>query len=121
MANEPYAEYLGEGYCDKVRQLLTADDKICTDGMINSDVCIGAMKRMLEPYLEGGNVAFIAADKVLVQSEKDFATFQQAALYILRELCPHYKQGKGTAVSRAEVPEELEEEADELMQKAFVA
>ena len=52
MANEPYAEYLGEGYCDRVRLLLTADDKICTDGMINSDVVIGGMKRILAPHLE---------------------------------------------------------------------
>lgn len=94
-----YKEYLGEGYCDKVRQLLTADDKICTDGMINSDVCIGAMKRILAPYLEGGNVAFLPTDnKVRVQDEADFTTLQQAALYILAGvLC-------SPIISRAKVP-----------------
>ncbi len=99
MANEPYAEYLGEGYCDKVRQLLTADDKICTDTMINSDVCIGAMKRVLEPYLEGGNVAFLPTEnKVRVENETDYATFQQAALCILAGvLC-------SPIISRAKVP-----------------
>lgn len=97
MEKEPYAEYLGEGYCDKVRQLLTADDKICTDGMINSDVCIGGMKQMLAPYLEGSNI-ITTTDKVQVQDEADFATFQQAALYILAGiLC-------SPIASRAKVP-----------------
>ena len=77
-----YSEYLGEGYCDRVRKLLTADDKICTDTMINSDVVIGGMKRILAPYLEGSNI-ITTTDKVQVQDEADYATFQQAALYIL--------------------------------------
>jgi hypothetical protein len=97
MANEPYAEYLGEGYCDRVRKLLQADDKICTDTMINSDVCIGGMKRILAPYLEGGHI-ITTADKVQVQNETDYATLQQAALYILAGiLC-------SPIASRAKVP-----------------
>jgi hypothetical protein len=97
MANEPYAEYLGEGYCDRVRLLLTADDKICTDGMINSDVVIGGMKRILAPYLEGSNI-ITTTDKIQVQDEADYATFQQAALYILAGiLC-------SPIASRAKVP-----------------
>jgi hypothetical protein len=97
MANEPYAEYLGEGYCDRVRLLLTADDKICTDGMINSDVVIGGMKRILAPYLEGSNI-ITTTDKIQVQDEGDYAAFQQAALYILAGiLC-------SPIASRAKVP-----------------
>jgi len=95
--NEPYAEYLGEGYCDKVRQLLTADDKICTDTMINSDVVIGGMKRILAPYLEGSNI-ITTTDKIQVQDEGDYAAFQQAALYILAGvLC-------SPIISRTKVP-----------------
>jgi len=83
MAKEPYTKYLGEGYCDRVRKLLTTDDKMCTDTMINSDVCIGGMKQILTPYLEGSNVTFVPTDKVQVKDEVDYAAFQQAALYIL--------------------------------------
>lgn len=79
-----YKDYLGEGYHNKVRKLLMADDKICTDMMIDSDIVIGGMKKMLAPYLEGSNVAFITGDnKVHVQNEEDFAAFQQAALCFL--------------------------------------
>lgn len=79
-----YKEYLGEGYHDRVRKLLTADDKLCTDTMIDSDIVIGAMKKILAPYLEGGQTGFILADKkVHVENEEDFAVFQQAALYLL--------------------------------------
>ena len=93
-----YSEYLGEGYCDRVRLLLTADDKICTDGMINSDVVIGGMKRILAPHLEGSELAYLPTDKVQVQDEADYATFQQAALYILAGiLC-------SPIISRAKVP-----------------
>ena len=31
-----YSEYLGEGYCDRVRKLLTADEKICTDTIVEN-------------------------------------------------------------------------------------
>jgi hypothetical protein len=96
--NEPYAEYLGEGYCDKARRLLTADDKICTDTMINSDVVIGGMKRILAPYLEGNELAYIPNDKVQIRDEGDYVMFQQAALYILAGiLC-------SPIASRAKVP-----------------
>jgi hypothetical protein len=78
-----YSDYLGEGYHDRVRKLLTADDKICTDRMIDSDVVIGAMKRILAPYLEGAPCFTVTDNKVRVKNEEDYAKFQQAALYIL--------------------------------------
>lgn len=97
MENEPYAEYLGEGYCDKVRKLLMADDKICTNRMIDSDIVIGAMKKMLAPYLEENPFEFID-NKVHVENEDEFAKFQEAALYFLAGiLC-------SPIMSRAKVP-----------------
>ncbi len=93
-----YSDYLGEGYHDRVRKLLTADDKICTDTMIDSDIVIGAMKRILAPYLEGVPGFVLADNKVQVENEEDYAKFQQAALFILAGiLCP-------PIISRAKVP-----------------
>jgi len=92
-----YKTYLGEGYHDKVRKLLTADDKICTNTMIDAPVVIGAMKKLLAPYLEQSPFQF-GDKKVQVENEEEFAEFQQAALYLLAGiLC-------SPIISRAKVP-----------------
>lgn len=47
-----YEEYLGEGYHEKVRKMLTADDKLLPNSIIDADVNIGAMKRLVAPAIE---------------------------------------------------------------------
>jgi len=92
-----YKTYLGEGYHDRVRKLLLADDKICTDKMIDSPVVIEGMKKLLAPYLEDNPFEFID-NKVHVENEEEFAKFQEAALYFLAGiLC-------SPIISRAKVP-----------------
>ncbi|MBA1335851.1 MAG: hypothetical protein HPY66_1669 [Firmicutes bacterium] len=79
-----HEEYLGEGYHDKVRKLLGADNKICTNTMIDADINIGAMKKIITPYLQGGPVGFgLAGQRVEINTEDRFATLQQGALFIL--------------------------------------
>lgn len=93
-----YSDYLGPDYHDRVRKLLTADDIICNNRMIDSDIIIGAMKRILAPYLEGAPGFVLGDNKVQVENEEDYAVFQQAALFILAGiLCP-------PIISRAKVP-----------------
>lgn len=92
-----YETYLGEGYHDKVRKLLTADDKICTNTMIDSPIVIEGMKKLLAPYLEESAFEF-TDNKVHIESDEEFAKFQEAALYFLAGiLC-------SPIMSRAKVP-----------------
>jgi hypothetical protein len=44
---EAYKDYLGTGYHDKIRKLLTADRKLLPDSMIDADYNIGAMKLLI--------------------------------------------------------------------------
>jgi len=83
MSNELYSDYLGEGYCNKVRKILGVDDKICTNLMINSSTVIGGMKMILAPYLSGKSITNLAINKVNVKNEADYIIFQEAALYAL--------------------------------------
>lgn len=80
-----YSDYLGEGYHERVRKLLMADDKICTNRMIDSDIIIGGMKKVLAPYLEGSGI-FSFTDKINIKNEEEFAKFQETAIYILAGL-----------------------------------
>lgn len=46
-----YEEYLGEGYHDKVRKMLTVDEKVLPNSVIDADLNIGGMKQLLSPAL----------------------------------------------------------------------
>jgi len=43
--------YLGEDYHNVIRKILFADEKLCTNTMIDADINIGAMKEMLTPAI----------------------------------------------------------------------
>ncbi len=47
-----YEEYLGEGYHDKVRKMLSVDDTLLPNNIIDADINIGAMKLLISPSLE---------------------------------------------------------------------
>lgn len=47
-----YKEYLGEGYHEKIRMMLTADTTLLADKIIDADANIGAMKKLIAPAIE---------------------------------------------------------------------
>jgi len=47
-----YKEFLGEGYHEKIRKMLTADEALLPDRIIDADLNIGAMKKLIAPALE---------------------------------------------------------------------
>lgn len=73
-----YAEFLGEGYCDKIRKMLTVDDKILPDTIINSDNNIGGMKQLIAPILETS-----MAIGRFVETDEQYKDLQDVAVYYL--------------------------------------
>lgn len=51
-----YKEYLGEGYHDKVRKMLTLNEEVLPNSVIDADLNIGGMKQLLSPALEKMNI-----------------------------------------------------------------
>lgn len=47
-----YEEYLGEGYHDKVRAMLTLPEKVLPNSVIDAEYNIGAMKQLVSPAIE---------------------------------------------------------------------
>lgn len=73
-----YEEYLGEGYHDKIRKMLTLPEEVLPNSVIDADLNIGAMKQLLSPALE--------KMKILgkrINSEEKFNQLSQVALYYL--------------------------------------
>lgn len=78
-----YEEYLGEGYHEKVRKMLTADDKLLPNSIIDADVNIGAMKRLVAPAIET-----MQRFGKFVDDKKKYEQLQSAALeYLCGVLC----------------------------------
>ena len=72
-----YSEYLGEGYHGVIRKMLTADQKLCPDSMIDADLNIGAMKMLIAQGLER------LPDNTVGENELKFQILQKAARYYL--------------------------------------
>ena len=66
-----YEEYLGEGYHDKIRTMLTLNEEVLPNRIIDAPANIGAMKTLLSPALEK------------VNEEKYKNTIQSIAVYYL--------------------------------------
>ncbi len=47
-----YEEFLGEGYHQKIRTMLTADESLLPDRIIDAPLNIGTMKRLISPAIE---------------------------------------------------------------------
>lgn len=47
-----YEEYLGQDYTNKIRKMLTADETLLPDRIIDADLNIGGMKALVTPILE---------------------------------------------------------------------
>src|SRR5690554_6262824 len=78
-----YKEYLGEGYCDRIRKMLTVDEKLLPDSIINADINIGSMKQLIAPIVE----QLQNAGK-FIDSDKKYKQLTDAALnYLCGVLC----------------------------------
>ena len=47
-----YKEYLGKGYHDRIRKMMTCDKELLPDSIIDSEYNIGAMKMLIAPAIE---------------------------------------------------------------------
>ncbi len=73
-----YEEYLGKGYHDKVRKMLTVDDKLLPDSIIDAQTNIGAMKILISPTLEKMQMLGKTVD-----TEEKYNHLASAGLYYL--------------------------------------
>lgn len=73
-----YEEYLGKGYHEKVRKMLTLPEDVLPNSVIDADLNIGGMKQLLSPALE----KMIANGKV-INSEEKFNQLSNVAIYYL--------------------------------------
>lgn len=73
-----YSEYLGTGYHDKIRNLLTVNTELLPDRIINADVNIGAMKKIIAPAVDRKNLLHGG-----IQTEEQFNKLSEAACYVL--------------------------------------
>lgn len=73
-----YEEYLGEGYHDKIRKMLTLPEEVLPNSVIDAPLNIGAMKQLLSPVLEKMKIR-----GKRINSEEKFNQLSQVALYYL--------------------------------------
>lgn len=75
---ELYEDYLGRGYHNKLRQMLTVDETLLPNRIIDADLNIGGMKRLIATALDKMNMIGNRVD-----NEKKFNQLSSAALYYL--------------------------------------
>ena len=73
-----HEQYLGKGYHDKIRKMLTCNEELLPNRIIDADLNIGGMKQLLSPALEKMNMF---GNKI--NSEEKFNQLSQVALYYL--------------------------------------
>lgn len=73
-----HKQYLGKGYHDKIRKMLTCNEELLPNRIIDADLNIGGMKQLLSPALEKMNMFGNKID-----SEEKFNQLSQVALYYL--------------------------------------
>lgn len=78
MEKELYSEYLGVGYHAKLRHMLTADEALLPNRIIDADLNIGGMKRLVAPALER-----MSMTGNRINDERKWNQLSSAALYYL--------------------------------------
>lgn len=78
-----YEEYLGEGYHDKIRKMLTLPEEVLPNSVIDAPLNIGAMKQLLSPALEKMKIL----GKRINSEEKSNQLSQVALYYLCGILC----------------------------------
>ena len=72
-----YEEFLGNGYTEKIRHMLTADKNLLPDRIINAQVNIGTAKGLVLSFAERHN------SLGLIQTEEEYKKLQDATIYYL--------------------------------------
>ncbi len=73
-----FKEYLGEGYHGRVRKMLTVDETLLPDRIIDADGNIGAMKMLIAPVVEK-----MSMQGKHIDTEHKFNQLSNAAVYYL--------------------------------------
>ena len=73
-----YEEHLGKEYHEKIRKMLTVDDVLLPDKIIDAEANIGGMKMLITPALERINMFGNG-----IHSEARFNQLSNAAIYYL--------------------------------------
>ena len=73
-----HEEYLGKSYHERIRTMLTVDDKLLPDSIIDAQTNIGAMKMLLAPTLEKMQMLGKTVD-----TEEKYNHLASAGLYYL--------------------------------------
>ncbi|MSU01936.1 hypothetical protein [Tissierella pigra] len=73
-----YEEYLGEGYHDKVRKMLTVDETLLPNSVIDADLNIDGMKQLLAPSMDK-----MTSLGKKIDTEEKFNQLANAGIYYL--------------------------------------
>lgn len=73
-----YKEYLGQDYHAKVRKMLTANEELLPNRIIDADLNIGGMKKLLAPALDK-----MTSHGKQIQTEEQYSILQEAGLNYL--------------------------------------
>jgi hypothetical protein len=73
-----YEEYLGPDYYNRIRKMLTCDETLLPDRIIDADANIGAMKTLIAPAIEKMQMFGKHVD-----TEEKFKLLSDAVLYYL--------------------------------------
>lgn len=71
-----YNEYLGPDYHNRIRKMLTADESLLPDRLIDADLNINGMKKLIAPAIE--KMQMFSKE---VDTEEKFKQLSNAALY----------------------------------------
>jgi len=87
-----YEEYLGKGYHERIRKMLTIDETLLPDRIIDADLNVGAMKLLIAPVVEE-----MRKYGKFVNTEKKYEQLNDAALnYLAGVLCLALKSRTST-------------------------
>lgn len=82
-SSKGYEEYLGQGYKDKIRKMITVDETLLPNRIIDADLNIGAMKLLVAPVVEE-----MQKFGKFVDDKKKYDQLQAAALnYLCGVIC----------------------------------
>ena len=73
-----YKEYLGEGYHDRIRKMMTCDKELLPDSIIDAEYNIGAMKMLIAPAVEK-----MQMQGKFIDTDAKYKTLTDVAIYYL--------------------------------------
>ena len=73
-----YKEYLGEGYHDRIRKMMTCGKELLPDRIIDAEYNIGAMKMLIAPAVEK-----MQMQGKFIDTDEKYKTLTDVAIYYL--------------------------------------